>query len=90
MTKEQYYYQKWNRFKFGEISEAEWREFCRLLFVHLQSLATIPARISKREIRFRNIPIIPYAIGLHVSNADAIGLHVDISGFSDMGPAPRS
>jgi len=30
------------------------------------------------------MPIIPYAIGLHVSNADAIGLHVDVSGFSDM------
>ncbi len=28
MTKEKYYYQKWKRFKFGEISEAEWREFC--------------------------------------------------------------
>jgi hypothetical protein len=49
-----------------------------------------PARISKGEIRFRGIPIIPYAIGLHVSNADAIRLHVDISGFSDMSPAPAS
>jgi hypothetical protein len=40
--------------------------------------------------KVRDIPIIPYAIGLHVSNADAIRLRVDISGFADMSPAPAS
>jgi hypothetical protein len=37
---------------------------------------------SSRKVK--HIPIIPYAIELYVSNADAILLHVGVSGFSDM------
>jgi len=49
MTKEKYYYQKWYRFKTGEISQAEWQEFCSCYLYTCKEWVRTCKNLKKRD-----------------------------------------